>query len=286
VDCPPSRRRWPRHDAIAVSQRFPIFKPIPSPSTGTWTATEAPLPADADATNPEVSRPDVACASSACVVAGQFKASSIEGMLLSGEGSSWTAADAPAPGQGTQSEEVSAVACPSSTNCVAVGDYSSTVDGVPEGSVSGLLLSGSGSSWTATAAPVPADANGPGYPVLTSIACASAEQCVAVGDYSATATGVNPWEGLILTDSDGTWTAIKAPLPPDATTTGPTAANLLSVACPTPSGCVAVGDYFNAAGQQRGLLLTESGGRGRRPTHRFRPTPHPEKMTSPPASTQ
>jgi len=51
----------------------------------------------------------------------------------------------------------------------------------------GLLVTRSGTSWTATPAPLPASAEVNTYARLSSAACPSAASCVAVGDYTAAA---------------------------------------------------------------------------------------------------
>src|SRR4051812_1271046 len=80
--------------------------------------------------------------------------------------------------------------------------------------LAGLLLPAHASalSWgTAVEAPLPADAASDPSVALTSVSCASAGECTAVGRY----TGGS--EGLLLTEMAGTWaTGVEAPLPADA----------------------------------------------------------------------
>jgi hypothetical protein len=224
---------------------------LESGSGTAWTPTEAPLPADA-ATAPTVYLNSVACSSaSACVTGGDYTDSQggNRGLLLTGSGTSWTATEAPLPPDAGsfQLVEINAVTCPSET-CTAVGSYSSAV-GQP-----GLLLTGSGTSWTATEAPVPANSATAPNVYLYAVSCSSTTSCTAVGTYQDS-SGIQ--QGLILTKSGTSWTATEAPLPKGATT------NLLflsTVACPTATSCTAGGWYRDASTQEnQGLLLTGSG---------------------------
>jgi hypothetical protein len=104
--------------------------------------------------------------------------------------------------------------------------------------------------WTAAKAPLPAGAGDQAS--LSSVACPSATWCVAVGDY-VDSDGDSP--GLLLTRSGRSWRPQTAPLPPGAAPSP----NLSSVACSSPSWCVAVGSYTDSAGQPHGLLLTWTG---------------------------
>ena len=119
-----------------------------------WTPTEAKLPSGvSNATS--ASLWSVACPSaSACVAAGDYYTA--DGgqvpLLLTGYGSSWTAATAKLPAaadpNGYAFVTLNAVACASASRCVAVGSYNDS-----SGASQGLLVSGYGSSWTAVTVP-------------------------------------------------------------------------------------------------------------------------------------
>ena len=114
-----------------------------------WTAVTAPTPAGASAAaGDSVSLDATACPSaSACVVTGHYLDSSghPEAMLLTGHGSSWTAAKAPLPADAARrppgplppGPALNNVACRSVTVCAAVGDYRDSA-----GNVQGMLLTG------------------------------------------------------------------------------------------------------------------------------------------------
>ena len=216
-----------------------------------WTAAEAPLPANA-ATDPEAQLPAVACtSSSSCIAAGDYTDSSgnIWALLVTGSGTSWTAAAAPLPANAASSSQdarLYAIACPSKTSCVAVGTYTDS-----SGDTQGLLVSMSRTKWTPTEAPVPANGFGP---QLSAVTCPIATSCVAVGNYR---TPYNYNEPLILTGSGTSWTATQAPLPSDFVADN--GAGLTGVACPSASSCTAAGSYPNGETSFAGVLETGSG---------------------------
>jgi hypothetical protein len=225
-----------------------------------WTSTQAPLPANADPADPEDMSdpyPAVACASpSYCVAVGSYDDSSgdRDGVLLSGSGTSWTAAEAPLPANATASAssalvpDLSSVACPSTAGCVVVGTYDSQT------AKQGVVLSGYGSSWTSAEAPLPAGTPSENPAMLASVACTSAASCVAGGLYTNSSGN---WVPLLLSGAGTSWTATTAPLP-SATSTLAQPQGLSSVACPSASQCVAVGAAQEQTGSY-GLLLTGSG---------------------------
>jgi hypothetical protein len=130
---------------------------------------------------------------------------------------------------------------------VVTGVYSNALR-----SFQGLLLTGHGSSWSATKAPVP-----PGFatdpdPDLTDVGCASATVCLATGSYLDSSGNE---QGLLLARHGASWSASKAPRPAGAAAGQP--ASLVGVACPA-AACVAVGQYTASSGSTQGLLLTGS----------------------------
>jgi hypothetical protein len=226
-------------------------------SGSSWTAIEAPLPADA-ATKARAHINSVVCPStSSCVAVGFYTDSSgnLQGLLLTGSGSSWTATKAPLPGNaasnGLAGDGLTAVTCASTSSCVALGSYFATGNIEEQ-----LLVTGSGSSWTATEAPVPVNASAP-YG-LSSVTCVSTSACLVVGDY-LDSSGYPYTQGLLLSGSGSSWTATQAPLPANADTTATGSAAVISAACSSASSCVAVGEYLDSSGKYRGLLLTGSG---------------------------
>ena len=219
-----------------------------------WTATSAPTPANSVASPYGPRLRTVVCPTlSACVAVGEYidTSGNAQGLLVTGSRSSWTATEAPRPANASESvsgPSIESVACLSSSACVAVGEYIDT-----SGHEQGLLLTGSGSSWTATEAPLPANA-GNGTAALTSVAC-SASLCTAIGSY----TDSSGWsDSLLVTGSGSSWTSVEPPLPSNSITPGGYG-GLSSVTCQA-TACVVIGEYNVSSGDQGGgLLLTGSG---------------------------
>jgi hypothetical protein len=221
-------------------------------TSGTWaTGIEAALPAGA-AANPAALVSSVSCASpGTCTAVGYYTDSSgnRQGLLLDETASTWAAgAQAPLPTNGASLEQMDSVSCASAGNCTAVGDYLDTSNGLD-----GLLLTETSGTWAAAEAPLPAGAL-QGSVALTSVSCASAGNCSAVGFYSDTSGNT---QGLLLSETSGTWAAAQAALPANA---GPTpSASLASVSCASAGNCTAVGSYATNSNLQ-GLLLDETSG--------------------------
>jgi hypothetical protein len=148
---------------------------------------------------------------------------------------------------------ISAISCPSAGNCTALGGYVNT-----SAFNEGILVTESGGTWgNGVTAPLPnaySTFPGPGVD-LTSVSCVSAGNCVAVGNYTDSGSA---GQGLILTQTNGSWTGMDAPLPAGANANPE--ASLSSVDCASSGSCVAVGGYTDMASAQQGVILTLSGG--------------------------
>jgi hypothetical protein len=98
--------------------------------------------------------------------------------------------------------------------------------------------------WTATTAPVGLSSVKPS-PDFNGLSCPATGSCVAVGQYQNDGGQI---EGLIDTQSGGTWTAMAAPtgglVPGPSTSANSTVATLNGVSCVAVGNCVAVGRYF------------------------------------------
>jgi hypothetical protein len=229
-------------------------------SNGTWTEQAGPpLPAGAAAAvtrhgispayiqSEAPSIGSVSCPSAAYCVAVEVSGDNgSTPYALTWSGGSWTITSLPVPGNSDASGflTVQSVSCPTTSFCVAVGDYETT--GQQEG---GLLLTRSGGAWKATEAPpVPQADYGLG---LYSVSCPSASFCVAGGN------------GAFVTLSGGSWTTTWATSPANVVPgdSAETSSQVDAVSCPTTSYCAAVGTYSDAdTKNQAGDLLTLSGG--------------------------
>jgi hypothetical protein len=116
--------------------------------------------------------------------------------------------------------------------------------------VSGMARASTPATWTATEAPEPAGAPAAGrFDQIFAVSCPMVGSCVAVGDYQAP----NGEQAVIETLSEGTWTAVAAPMPAGLVVSHST---LSAVSCPEVGTCVAVGDVANQNGGERALTET------------------------------
>jgi hypothetical protein len=119
-----------------------------------------------------------------------------------------------------------------------------------------MLLIGSGTSWTAMEAPLPANGSTAGPATLSSVTCPSTGACVVAGNYTNNSTGYAP--GMLLTGSGSSWNAVEAPLPTNASVNGSRV--LSSVTCTSTTACAAAGWYFtDPSASSQGLLLSGPG---------------------------
>lgn len=168
---------------------------------------------------------------SSCIAVGWYTDDySVRQMLTEAwDGSRWTFRS-PAIPAGASQTYFYGVACVG-TQCMAVGNYlSSSQVGVP------LVEKWDGSQWSLMPAPSASGASGAG---LTSVSCASAVSCTAVGSYYSSGVTMplaEHWNGV-------TWS-----VQPTTRPAGANAAILTAVSCVSPTNCTAVGDYTTVNG--------------------------------------
>jgi hypothetical protein len=215
----------------------------PAPAGGSaWQAAQAPAPGGPQAGQLEA----VACATAVdCAAVGTSDGLA---MLVTRSGSTWAPVKVPLPASSANGSSLSAVTCPSASQCIAGGSYHGS------GLQQGLLLAGHGRTWTATTAPLPAGAAADPDALITSVTCATGSSCIAVGQYAAGKSD----EALLITGYGSAWSPRRAPLPPDAD--AHPAAQLVSVSCTSATACTAVGSYVDKLGNRQGLLVTLADG--------------------------
>lgn len=171
----------------------------------------------------------VACLSAgACTAVGSHAASLSSPSFALAErwqGSKWRIQRTVLPA-GAASATLTAVACPSTTSCTAVGSAfvkatNRTVN---------LVETWDGAGWQVPAVPTPSGSTGSS---LFGVSCVTPGNCTAVGHYS-TAAGqvraeVERWNG-------GSW-SLQTPARPTGSS------QLSGVSCPTAQACLAVGYY-------------------------------------------
>ena len=201
------------------------------------------------------------------------------------DGASWSAVSVPNPGANVAGDgrELSGVACPSASDCLAVGGYVS-----PAGAERNEVLGWNGSQWlriatsgsgalSSVACPAAAScwavrgqasgrgairwngtgwsaAGTPGRAELNGVACTSAASCLTVGNRTSAGALLN--QALHWTGTG--WSAVAIP---DPGGTGAGAQNrLAAVACASTAKCWAVGSYWDSsAGAHRNVALRWNG---------------------------
>ena len=182
------------------------------------------------------------------------------GAHAAGAAISWSAANPPLPADAVPGQGVTLLAssCPADGWCVAVGDY--LAQNATTTWEAGLIESESGSTWTATEAPLPTSAGADPQALLEAVSCPSVGSCVATGRY-VDASGAT--QGLVEQLSNSAWSATTAVLPPGAATGGTGAyAELTQAVCTGVGACTAVGVYTPNGGPEQGLIESQSGGGG------------------------
>jgi hypothetical protein len=208
---------------------------------GTWETGAGPAPPEAK----ESQLSGTACTSFAdCWAVGAYVDSEDvqRPLLLQWDGSMWSIESPPAP-SGAKAAVLAAVDCSSATHCVAVGSY---VDS--EGLHRPFAMSFDGSSWTLSPVPPVTGAIGS---ILTSVSCASAGSCMAVGMEQ---DGFGHEVGMAVRWNGTAWSAVSVP---GAEAEGPS--SLVGVSCPGWSLCMAVGSYRNVESKKQDLALVWNG---------------------------
>jgi hypothetical protein len=155
-------------------------------------------------------------------------------------GTSWTDQATPGP----VSASLNAVSCTAATSCEAVGQNLG-----PNDQTVTLADSWDGSAWTTQTTPNPATTQGSS---LTSVSCASATSCTAIGQYqSSTVPSFGEFQTLAEV-WDGTAWSVESTLDPS---TGNNV--LLGVSCGASQVCTAVGQAPDQGGVEATLI--ESG---------------------------
>ncbi len=146
------------------------------------------------------------------------------------------------------------VSCAPAGNCAAVGSYTDA-----SGHHQGFVVSEKNGIWgQAIEVPGLGALNAGGGAGVSSVYCASAGNCTAVGGY---ADGNGHQQGFTAEEKNGVWgNAIEVPGLEALNTTGD--ADVLAVGCASPGNCTAGGYYSNGADNngQQGFVVSEQNG--------------------------
>jgi hypothetical protein len=210
--------------------------------TESWNGTAWSVVSSPNPTGAVVSVLDgISCTSAtACVAVGSAAG---RALAETWNGATWSLAPAPSPGT-TAYTELDSVACSTSTDCQAVGYNHDTVVGADIT----LAETWNGATWSIVASPAPGSNFGLGS-VLSSISCATAGNCLAVGTKQTNYTG----KQAAISEA---WTGSAWVLEPTPHPKGSTYSELTAVTCLSTGQCKAVGTYARNAGSYR--TLTES----------------------------
>jgi hypothetical protein len=152
-------------------------------------------------------------------------------------------------------DSIYGMTCQSAGVCTAVGWYEDTST-----NEQAVIETETGYSWTAqkvNLTALPGGVYSDPYAQLDGVSCSSVGNCAAVGDYNDAS---NHAQGLIETETNGTWTTSRLPLTGLPNTAADPGVDLTSVSCPSATSCVAVGSYDDSAGRQQALIATGNAG--------------------------
>ncbi len=222
---------------------------VVSESGGVWGRGRAiALPSSADLQQGN-QLSSVACPSAgACVAVGQYDRSSASfnpptshAMVVSESAGVWGRAFDVAlpPAFGSRQaieDELSSVACPAVSACVAVGRY----DDTSSGNGHPMVVSENAGAWDATGIALPVGARGGQDTGLTAVACPTSGSCVAVGQYDNVGGGE---VAMGVTGAARTWGRASAIALSSHPAHGPgEQGSLDAIACPIVGSCAALGD--------------------------------------------
>ena len=254
VDCPSDDSCQAVGHFSSLSAGNPVTPLIKSWNGTTWSvAASGPLPSDY--VNSAGLNAVTCVEDDACQAVGSYVTTGANNpqfpMVQAWDGAQWTVT---ASSQSSLPPDfytgwLADVACGSATSCQAVGAYQATDN------LTYLLImtTHDGAAWTSTV-PMPADYSGDGN--LTSVTCASALSCQAVGYYASIRPG-QPYVPVFLRTMDAglTWSLPLTTYPADADSS--TAVS--DVDCGSVTSCHAVGQYTDIHVVYRTLIYTYDG---------------------------
>jgi hypothetical protein len=151
-----------------------------------------------------------------------------------------------------------ATACTGAGNCAAGGAYQDGSEPVEP-----VVATQSHGHWSrGIRLLLPRNASRQPYSEVNGIACISAGNCVAVGDYEYGTS--NSLQAFIATESHGVWEHAFAPRLP-SNSSAPASAQLGAVACTHSGFCEAVGSYQDSSGNDQIMALAKPAGSAWRP---------------------
>lgn len=216
-----------------------------------WSVVASPTPGTGDQSDLQ----SVACTSPRfCMAVGSFSPVSnpydpeVKPLVEMWDGSKWTVLPSGSAELGRQSV-LRSVVCTSGNSCTAVG-YSSSIAVTGDSAGHALVERWDGASWKV----VPTPTAGLGtMSSLESVACPSADSCVAVGSFTPGGDGQMSNNRTLVERWDGSaWSVNPSP------NRGSEPNSLQAVSCTSPLTCIAVGSYSTGAALENHQGLAES----------------------------
>ena len=239
----------------------PIEPMVATQTHGRWSrGIPLVLPSNA-AAQPYAQVSGLACRSAGnCVAVGVYqygKSGNLQAFIATESHGRWARAFTPrlpANAASPESADLEALTCASDGSCAAVGGYQDS-GGNAQAMVLAKPPSGPWGQATEIASPPDAAANPDA--LMTGIACHTPGSCVAVGNYSVSASR---FAAMGAVEVRGAWhQATQVALPLGAIPS--TFTSITSISCPTASQCLGVGQYAVSATQSRAMAVIESKGR-------------------------
>jgi hypothetical protein len=255
-------------------------------TAGTWTPTTAPLPAGFAPASASVYVSKVGCpATGSCIAVGYVSQGTTNDALVETlNGATWTPVVFPLASSFAYigAGDYAGLACPQAGSCVAVGAYEDatssihtfalmeddgtwSMEGLPTNvypsgvscdspgsciapldvsSAGENLLVDSEGTWSQETEPLPSNASSSNTGTnLSAVSCPAPSMCFITGSYTDASGNT---QGLILSESSGSWQVSEASVPSNATS----GAQLQSIACQAAGTCVAFGRYDTNSGEE------------------------------------
>ena len=161
-----------------------------------------------------------------------------------------TAVRPPASTRVVRSAGLFSVACTAAGTCTAGGNYQAA-----ERQIEPMVAARSHGRWSrGIPLELPAGAAAQPYAQVNGIACRSAGNCVAVGDYEYGRS--RNLQAFIATEYRGKWARAFTPRLP-ANASSPVSAQLAAVTCTRDGSCAAVGGYQDSSGNAQAMVVTK-----------------------------
>ena len=161
-----------------------------------------------------------------------------------------TAVRPPASTRVVRSAGLFSVACTAAGTCTAGGNYQAAGRQIEP-----MVAAQSHGRWSRGIPLVlPAGAAAQPYAQVNGIACRSAGNCVAIGDYEYGRS--RNLQAFIATESRGKWARAFTPRPP-ANASSPVSAQLTAVTCARDGSCAAVGGYQDSSGNAQAMVVAK-----------------------------